>query len=75
MEKVKISKDGQSINFAQVESLPGSPQKFRQTDELQGFYRFVHENGLRKEALETITKISLVRKAAKAAKRKKARAN
>jgi len=73
MEKVKISKDGQSISFGQTETIPGSPQKFRQGDELQSFYRFIYENGLRRHALETIERICLIRKAAKAAKRKAAR--
>ncbi len=54
MEKVKISKDGTSINFVTQEQLPASPKKFRQSPELEGFYRFLHENDLRKEALEVI---------------------
>ncbi len=69
-EKVSISKDGKSINFVQTEQLPTSPQKFRQSPELEGFYRFIYENDLRKEASEIIEKISAVRKAARAALKK-----
>ena len=52
MEKVvKVSKDGASIDFFQSEKIPVSPKKFRSGPELEGFYRFIFENDLRKEAL------------------------
>ena len=63
MEKVKVSADGNSIDFKQSESLPMSPKKFRQSPELEGFYRFIYENDLRREASITIEKILLIRKA------------
>lgn len=66
MEKVKISKDGSSIDFIQSETL-ANPKKFRSSVEVESFYRFVHENDLRKESLEIIERIVGVRKAAKAA--------
>jgi hypothetical protein len=72
MEKVKISKDGKSINFVQTEQLPASPKKFRQSPELEGFYRFLHEHDLRKEALEIIDRLCLTRKALKASAKKRA---
>lgn len=82
MEKVKISKDGTSINFVAQEQLPASPKKFRQSPELEGFYRFLHENDLRKEALEVIDRLAMARKAVKQAEKlaekaagKKSRAN
>lgn len=71
MEKVKISKDGKSINFVQSEQLPTSAKKFRQSPELEGFYRFIYENDLRKEAFEVIDRLLLARKAAKSQSRRK----
>ena len=66
MEKVKISKDGSSIDFIQSETL-ANPKKFRSSVEVESFYRFVYENDLRKEALEIIERIAAQRKAAKVA--------
>lgn len=63
MEKVKISADGSSIDFVASDNLPLSPKKFRESPELEGFYRFIFENDLRKEALGIIDRISLGRKA------------
>ncbi len=61
-DKVKLSKDGNSIDFVQSESLPTSVKKFRQSPEIEGFYRFLYENELRVEALEIIDKLLVVRK-------------
>ncbi len=72
MEKVKISKDGSSIDFIQSETL-ANPKKFRSSVEVESFYRFVHENDLRKEALEIIERIISSRKAAKVAAKVSAR--
>ncbi len=47
--------------------MPLSPKKFRESPELEGFYRFIHENDLRKEALQIIDRISLARRAKKLA--------
>ena len=66
MEKVKISKDGASIDFIQSETL-ANPKKFRSSVEVESFYRFVHENDIRRESLEIIERLVSVRKAAKAA--------
>lgn len=65
MDKVKISKDGSAIDFVQSDKVPVSPKKFRQGPELEGFYRFIFENDLRKEALQVIDRIYLSRKALK----------
>ncbi len=80
MEKVRISKDGNSIDFVQSETLV-NPKKFRSSVEIESFYRFIFENDLRKEALEIIERIVGRRKAQKLAARaaarppKKAKAN
>jgi hypothetical protein len=65
MEKVKMSKDGSAIDFTQADKVPVSPKKFRQGPELEGFYRFIFDNDLRKEALLVIDRIYLARKAIK----------
>jgi len=76
-EKVKLSKDGNSIDFVQSESIPTSLKKFRQSPEIEGFYRFIYENDLQKEAFEILERIVQGRKqkrqaAAKAEKAEKA---
>ena len=68
-EKVKLSKDGSSIDFIQSDSLPTSLKKFRQSPEIEGFYRFIYENDLQKEAYEILDRIIVARKAKKIAKR------
>lgn len=72
MDKVRISKDGSSIDFTQSETL-ANPKKFRSSVEVESFYRFVYENDLRKEALEIIERIISQRKAAKTAAKVAAR--
>lgn len=64
-DKVKLSKDGSSIDFVQSESIPTSVKKFRQSPEIEGFYRFIYENDLQKEAFEILERIVLARKAKK----------
>ncbi len=64
-DKVKLSKDGNSIDFVQSESIPTSVKKFRQSPEIEGFYRFIFENDLQKEAYEIMERIVGVRKAKK----------
>lgn len=64
-DKVKLSKDGSSIDFVQSESMPTSVKKFRQSPEIEGFYRFIFENDLQKEAFEIMERIVGVRKAKK----------
>ncbi len=71
-EKVKISKDGKSIAFSQSEQMPTSPKKFRQSPEIEGFYRFIYENDIRKEALDVIEKLLSHRKAQKLLAKKRA---
>ena len=73
-EKVKLSKDGSSIDFVQSDSLPTSLKKFRQSPEIEGFYRFIFENDLQKEAFEILDKIVFNRKAKKAGAKKEAQA-
>ena len=60
--RVKLSKDGTSIDFTTSESLPTSLKKFRQSPEIEGFYRFIFENDLQKEALEILERIIIDRK-------------
>lgn len=73
-EKVKLSKDGSSIDFVQSESLPTSLKKFRQSPEIEGFYRFIFENDLQKEAFDILDSIIGQRKAKKAGAKKEAAA-
>lgn len=73
-EKVKLSKDGSSIDFVQSDSLPTSLKKFRQSPEIEGFYRFVFENDLQKESYEILDRIILLRKSKKADAKKEAQA-
>ncbi len=77
-EKVKLSKDGSSIDFVASDNLPTSTKKFRQSPEIEGFYRFIYENDLRQEAVVVLDGILARRRderdaataAAKAAKKK-----
>lgn len=62
-EKVKLSEDGSSIDFVQSDSLPTSIKKFRQSPEIEGFYRFVYENDLQREAYDILEQIVQRRKA------------
>ncbi len=71
-QKVKLSKDGASIDFVQSDSLPTSLKKFRQSPEIEGFYRFVYENDLQKESYDILDRIILARKAKKADAKKEA---
>lgn len=64
-DKVKLSKDGNSIDFVHSESIPTSVKKFRQSPEIEGFYRFVFENDLQKETFEILERIVQGRKAKK----------
>ena len=64
-EKVKLSKDGNAIDFVQTESLPTSVKKFRKSPEIEGFYRFIFENDLQKEAFEILERIVNNRKSKK----------
>jgi len=61
-EKVKLSKDGSSIDFVQSDNLPTSMKKFRQSPEIEGFYRFIYENDLRVEGYEILEQIIKRRK-------------
>ncbi len=61
MSKVKVSNTGK-IDFVQAETLPRSIKKFRQSPEIEAFYRFVYENDLQEEAYEVIAAIIQQRK-------------
>lgn len=71
-EKVKLSKDGNSIDFVQSESIPTSVKKFRQSPEIEGFYRFIFENDLQKETYEILERIIQGRKAKRKAEKAEA---
>lgn len=71
-EKVKLSKDGSSIDFVQSENVPTSLKKFRQSPEIEGFYRFIYENDLQKEGYEILDRIITQRKLKKQADKKQA---
>ena len=72
-EKVKLSEDGSSIDFVQSDSLPASMKKFRQSPEIEGFYRFIYENDLQTEAHTILDQIIERRKAMRPAKGKAAK--
>ena len=72
-EKVRLSKDGTSIDFVVTDSIPTSLKKFRQSPEIEGFYRFMFENDLQKEAYEILDRIITERKAKKTLARKEAK--
>ncbi len=61
-EKVKLSKDGSSIDFVASDNLPTSTKKFRQSPEIEGFYRFIFENDLRQESVGVLDGILLRRR-------------
>ncbi len=63
-KKVRVSSDG-TIDFQTSENMPSSMKKFRQSPEIEGFYRFVYENDLRAEAFQIIEQIAQRRKAKK----------
>jgi hypothetical protein len=73
-DKVKLSKDGSSIDFVQSEGIPTSIKKFRQSPEIEGFYRFIFENDLQKEAYDILDRIITARKQKKAKDTKDAKA-
>ncbi len=49
----------------------GVPKNFRQQADMEAFYRFVHENDLRDDALQILDKVRGQRAVMKAAKRPK----
>lgn len=63
-------KKAKSSSDSETPSVPASLKKFRQSPEIEGFYRFIYENDLRTEAFEIIDNISQKRAAAKANKKK-----
>lgn len=74
--KVKVSQDG-NISFTASENVPSTPKKFRKSQEIAAFYRFIYEHDLQKEAFDTIEfhwverqKEKVAKKAEKKAKRK-----
>lgn len=71
MSRVKLSKDGSSIDFVQSDNLPSSLKKFRKSPEIEGFYRFVFENGLQREAYEILSQIIVRRRSQKQSKKSK----
>ncbi|MCB0355595.1 MAG: hypothetical protein KDD40_01225 [Bdellovibrionales bacterium] len=68
--KVKLSKDGSNIDFSTSDTIPASIKKFRKSPEIEGFYRFVYENDLQKEAFQILAKIVARRKGDKQKKSK-----
>jgi len=73
-EKVKLSKDGSSIDFVASENVPTSLKKFRQSPDIEGFYRFIFENDLQKEVYDILDRIITQRKLVKSSARKEAKA-
>lgn len=69
MAKVSLSGDGSSIKFSVSEQTPTTLRKFRQSQEIEGLYRFIFENDLQKEALEIVEGLIAHRKAEKSKKK------
>lgn len=59
----------QSANDPESPAIPASLKKFRQSPEIEGFYRFIYENDLRTEAFEIIDDIGQKRLASKTKKK------
>ncbi len=57
-------------NLAKVAAAGGIPKNFRQQADMEAFYRFVHENDLRDEALVIFDKVREQKNLARAAKKK-----
>ena len=55
-KRVKVNTDG-NIDFVAGEAMPSSMKKFRQSPEIEGFYRFIYENDLRSEAFGILSTI------------------
>ena len=62
MEKVKVSTDG-TIDFKTDQAIPTTANRFRQSQEIEAFYRFVMENDLREEGLAILSVIQEEREA------------
>ncbi|MDZ4661079.1 MAG: hypothetical protein SGJ18_05610 [Pseudomonadota bacterium] len=60
--KVTLSGDGASISFSTSEQAPTTLRKFRQSQEVEGLYRFIFENDLQKEAYDIIESLLMQRK-------------
>lgn len=60
-----------SSNESEAMAIPASLKKFRQSPEIEGFYRFIYENDLRTEAFGIIDDISQRRLDAKTKKKAK----
>lgn len=60
-----------SANDPEIPAIPASLKKFRQSPEIEGFYRFIYENDLRTEAFAIIDDIGQKRLASKAKKKAK----
>ena len=70
-ERAVAKKKAKSKSDSGEPSIPASLKKFRQSPEIEGFYRFIYENDLRTEAFEIVDKISQARAAAKSKKKAK----
>ena len=57
-------------NMAAATTAGGIPKNFRQQADMEAFYRFVHENDLREEALVIFDQVRAEKHAAKAAAKK-----
>lgn len=55
-------------SLAKAAANGGVPKNFRQQADIEAFYRFVHENDLREDALKIMDEMRAMKKAAKAAK-------
>ena len=54
-----------------ADALPTTAKKFRQSPEIEGFYRFIYENDLQVESFQILTKIIAERKQERLGKKAK----
>ncbi len=66
-----MEQDIEIANAATLTATGAIPKNFRQQADMEAFYRFVHENDLREDALGILDKVREQRMVAKAALRPK----
>ena len=59
-----MAKSKKKASKANTSGVPATAKKLRQSPEIEGFYRFLYENSLQKEAYGILTQILIERKKA-----------
>lgn len=71
MAKESAEKADKADKDKDSDALPTTAKKFRQSPEIEGFYRFIYENDLQVEAYQILSGIIAARKLEKSGKKKK----